>query len=99
MGSKQSSTAADEINTKTNENNNENIGIFNISGESLTSGNGINLLEVLTFLVVFGGAFVYIKLPFVYISGLNFLSLFRTNFTTRTIDFWTQEQENLLQGR
>ena len=61
MGSKQSSTAADEINTKTNENTNENIGIFNISGESLTSGNGINLLEVLTCVVVFGGAFVYIR--------------------------------------
>ena len=61
MGSKQSSTAADEINTKTNENTNENIGIFNISGESLTSGNGINLLEVLTFVVVFGGAFLYIR--------------------------------------
>ena len=61
MGSKQSSTTADEINTKTNENTNENIGIFNISGESLTSGNGINLLEVLTCVVVFGGAFVYIR--------------------------------------
>ena len=62
MGSKQSSTVADEVNTETKTNNNENIGIFNISGESLTSANGINLLEVLTFLVVFGGAFVYIKL-------------------------------------
>ena len=61
MGSK-SSTIADEVNTETKTNNNENIGIFNISGESLTSANGINLLEVLTFLVVFGGAFVYIKL-------------------------------------
>ena len=62
MGSKQSSTVADEVNTETKQNNNENIGIFNISGESLTDGNGINLLEILTFLVVFGGAFVYIKL-------------------------------------
>ena len=61
MGSKQSSTAADEINTKVNENTNENIGIFNISGESLANGNGINLLEVVTFLVVFFGAVVYIR--------------------------------------
>ena len=62
MGSKQSSTVADEVNTETKQNNNENIGIFNISGESLADGNGINLLEILTFLVVFGGAFVYVKL-------------------------------------
>ena len=62
MGSKQSSTVADEVNTETKTNNNENIGIFNISGESLTSGNAINLLEILTFLVVIGGAFVYTKL-------------------------------------
>ena len=33
-----------------------------------------------------------------YISRLNFLT-FRANFTTRKFDFWTQEQENLLQGR
>ena len=61
MGSKQSSTAADEINTKVNENKNENIGVFNISGESLANGAGINFLEVTTFAVVFFGAVIYIK--------------------------------------
>ena len=61
MGSKQSSTAADEINTKVSENKNENIGVFNISGESLANGAGINFLEVTTFAVVFFGAIIYIK--------------------------------------
>ena len=62
MGGKQSTaTTADEINTKLSENKNENYGVFNISGESLSSGAGINFLEVTTFAVVFFGAIIYIK--------------------------------------
>ena len=36
-------------------------GLFNVSGESLSNGAGINFLEFTTFVVVFLGAMVYIK--------------------------------------
>ena len=55
-----SSTAADSIDTKVTETKNQNYGLFNVLGESLSSG-GINLLEITTFLVVFLGALVYVK--------------------------------------
>ena len=60
MGGTQS-TAADSIDTRVTETKNENYGLFNVSGESLSSGAGINFLEITTFLVVFLGAVVYIK--------------------------------------
>ena len=55
------STEADSIDTQVTETRNENYGLFNVSGESLSSGAGINVLEITTFLVVFLGAVVYIK--------------------------------------
>ena len=60
-GTQSTSTAADEINTKLTENKNANYGVFNVSGESLSSGAGINFLEITTFAVVFLGAMIYIK--------------------------------------
>ena len=60
-GTQSTSTAADSIDTKLTENKNANYGIFNVSGESLSNGAGINFLEVTTFVVVFLGAMVYIK--------------------------------------
>ena len=50
------STEADSIDTKVTETRNENYGLFNVSGESMSSGAGINFLEITTFLVVFIGA-------------------------------------------
>ena len=60
-GTQSTSTAADSIDTKLTENKNANYGLFNVSGESLSNGAGINFLEVTTFVVVFLGAMVYIK--------------------------------------
>ena len=57
-GTQSTSTAADEINTKLTENKNANYGVFNVSGESLSSGAGINFLEITTFAVVFLGAMI-----------------------------------------
>ena len=55
-----SSTAADSIDTKVTETKNENYGLFNVSNESLSSG-GINILEIITFLLVFMGAVAFVK--------------------------------------
>ena len=60
MGGTQS-TAADSIDTRVTETKNANYGLFNVSGESLSSGSGINFLEITTFLVVFLGALIYVK--------------------------------------
>ena len=60
MGGTQS-TAADTIDTQVTETKNANYGLFNVSGESLSSGAGINFLEITTFVVVFLGAMVYVK--------------------------------------
>ena len=60
-GTQSTSTAADSIDTKLTENKNANYGLFDVSGESLSNGAGINFLEVTTFVVVFLGAMVYIK--------------------------------------
>ena len=60
MGGTQS-TAADSIDTQVTETKNANYGFFNVSGESLSSGSGINFLEITTFLVVFLGALIYVK--------------------------------------
>ena len=60
MGGTQS-TAADSIDTQVTETKNANYGLFNVSGESLSSGGGINFLEITTFLVVFLGALIYVK--------------------------------------
>ena len=55
-----SSTAADSIDTKVTETKNQNYGLFNVSNESLSS-DGINILEIITFLLVFMGAVAFIK--------------------------------------
>ena len=55
-----SSTAADSIDTKVTETKNQNYGLFNVSNESLSSG-GINILEIITFLLVFMGAVAFVK--------------------------------------
>ena len=60
-GTQSTSTAADSIDTKLTENKNANYGVFNVSGESLSNGAGINFLEITTFVVVFLGAMIYIK--------------------------------------
>ena len=60
MGGTQS-TAADSIDTQVTETKNANYSLFNVSGESLSSGSGINFLEITTFLVVFLGALIYVK--------------------------------------
>ena len=55
------STEAGSIDTKVTETRNDNYGLFNVSGESMSNGSGINFLEITTFVVVFLGAVVYIK--------------------------------------
>ena len=55
-----SSTAADSIDTDVTETKNQNYGLLNISNESLTNG-GINIVEIITFLLVLMGAVAFIK--------------------------------------
>ena len=55
-----SSTAADSIDTKVTETKNQNYGLLNILNESLANG-GINIVEIITFLLVFMGAVAFIK--------------------------------------
>ena len=54
-----SSTAADTIDTDVTETMNQNYGLLNISNESLNGG--INIVEIITFVLVLMGAFVFLK--------------------------------------
>ena len=54
-----SSTAADTIDTDVTETKNQNYGLLNISNESLNGG--INIVEIITFVLVLMGAFVFLK--------------------------------------
>ena len=54
-----SSTAADTIDTDVTETKNQNYGLLNISNESLNGG--INIVEIITFLIVLLGAVAFLK--------------------------------------
>ena len=54
-----SSTVADSIDTDVKETKNQNYGLLNISNESLNGG--INIVEIITFVLVLMGAFIFLK--------------------------------------
>ena len=59
MGSKTSTQVADSIDTDSKMTENSNFGLMNISNESL--GGGINVIEIITFILVCLAAFYFLK--------------------------------------
>ena len=61
MGSSSSTEVADSIETDSKETKNSNFGLLNISNESL--GGGINVIEIVTFILVLMAAIIFYRNP------------------------------------